>query len=180
MITDGLIEASGIIILFACWIRCLQYFRRSHSKKTEAFWLAAVLVFFAVIRRELNYLPDLFIPTDFLLQSQPYDWWEDCVLTVVYLMIVGLLAYSWHYLLAVLKRVPISLYLTVAVLALLEYMGENMIGIPKTLGVVTEELSETAIYAIALIYLWRFTLSDYDCPSARADLSHSHAVSHSA
>ncbi|MGO2672184.1 hypothetical protein ACTXMV_00070 [Psychrobacter celer] len=105
---------------------------------------------------------------------------EDCVLTVVYLMIVGLLAYSWHYLLAVLKRVPISLYLTVAVLALLEYMGENMIGIPETLGVVIEELSETAIYAIALIYLWRFTLSDYDCPSARADLSHSHAVSHSA
>ncbi|MGP5060407.1 hypothetical protein [Psychrobacter celer] len=74
MITDGLIEAPGIIILFACWIRCLQYFRRSHSKKTEAFWLAAVLVFFAVIRRELNYLPDLFIPADFLLLSQPYDW----------------------------------------------------------------------------------------------------------
>ena len=180
MITDGLIEAPGIIILFACWIRCLQYFRRSHSKKTEAFWLAAVLVFFAVIRRELNYLPDLFIPADFLLLSQPYDWLEDCVLPVVYLLIVGLLAYSWRYLLAVLKRVPISLYLTVAVLALLEYMGENMIGIPKTLGVVIEELSETAIYAIALIYLWRFALSDYDCPSARADLSHSHAVSHSA
>ncbi|MGP5525309.1 hypothetical protein ACTXMV_00065 [Psychrobacter celer] len=44
------------------------------STRPEAFWLAAVLVFFAVIRRELNYLPDLFIPADFLLLSQPYDW----------------------------------------------------------------------------------------------------------
>ncbi|MGP5225473.1 hypothetical protein ACTXMP_06235 [Psychrobacter glacincola] len=97
MNSDGIIEAPGIIILFACLLRCLQYLLQSSAintfKQVRAFWLAAVLVFFAVIRRELNYLPDLLVPTDFMLLSHSYDWWEDVVLTIVYLLIIGLLAY---------------------------------------------------------------------------------------
>ena len=80
----------------------------------------------------------------------------------VYLLIVGLLAYSGRYLWAVLKKVPISLYITVVVLALLEYMGENAIFIPENMGEIVEEIVETSVYAIALIYLWRFKLSDFD------------------
>ncbi|MGP5177433.1 hypothetical protein [Psychrobacter aquimaris] len=94
MNSDGIIEAPGIIILFACLLRCLQYLLQSSAintfKQIRAFWLAAVLVFFAVIRRELNYLPDLLVPTDFMLLSHSYDWWEDVVLTIVYLLIIGL------------------------------------------------------------------------------------------
>lgn len=97
-----------------------------------------------------------------MLLSHSYDWWEDAVLTVVYLLIVGLLAYSRHYLWAVLKKVPVSLYLTVAALASLQYMGENAIIFPEALGVIIEELVEIAVYGIALVYLWRFNLSDYD------------------
>ncbi|MGP5687047.1 hypothetical protein ACTXOU_13885, partial [Psychrobacter glacincola] len=113
MSSDGIIEIPGIIILFACLLRCVQYLLQSSAtntfKQIRAFWLAAVLVFFAVIRRELNYLPDLLVPTDFVLFSHSYDWWEDLVLTIVYVLIVGLLAYSWRYLWAILKKVPVSL-----------------------------------------------------------------------
>lgn len=123
--------------------------------------MAAVLVFLTVIRRELNYLPDLFIPNNFVLLSHSYDWWEDMVLTVTYLLAIGLLAYSWRYLWAVLKKLPLSLYFIVAALALLQYMGEHAIGFPKAVGVIVEELSETTIYGIALIYLWRLNLNDY-------------------
>ncbi|MGP4118944.1 hypothetical protein ACT3N8_03890 [Psychrobacter aquimaris] len=179
--SDGIIEAPGIIILFACLLRCLQYSLQSSAintfKQIRAFWLAAVLVFFAVIRRELNYLPDLLVPTDFILLSHSYDWWED-VLTIVYLLIIGLLAYAWRYLWAILKKVPVSLYLTVVALVLLEYMGENAIMIPEALGVIIEELSETAVYGIALIYLWRLNLNDYDCQSKKASELHYQTASH--
>lgn len=83
----------------------------------------------------------------------------------VYLLIVGFLTYSWRYLWAVLKKVPLSLYLTVVALALLEYMGENAILIPESIGEMVEEIAETSVYAIALIYLWRFQMSDFESPA---------------
>lgn len=103
MNSDGIIEIPGMILLFACLLRCTQYFVKSHVKQVKAFWLAAVLIFVAVIRRELNYLPDLLVPSDFLLLGQSYDWWEDSILTIIYLVALGLLAYARHYLWAVLK-----------------------------------------------------------------------------
>lgn len=115
-----------------------------------------------MIRRELNYVPELFIPSNFSFLNHSYDWWEDAVLLTVYLLIVGFLTYSWRYLWAVLKKVPLSLYLTVVALALLEYMGENAIVIPESIGEMVEEVSETIIYTIALVYLWRFKLGDFE------------------
>ena len=143
-------------------LRCTQYVIQSRSKPSRYFWLASVLVFFEVIRRELNYLPELFISSDFSFLNHSYDWWEDAVLLTVYLLIVGFLTYSWRYLWAVLKKVPLSLYLTVVALALLEYMGENAILIPESIGEMVEEIAETSVYAIALIYLWRFKLGDFE------------------
>ena len=162
MATDGFIEIPGIILLIACLLRCVQYVAQSHIKQIKAFWLASVLVLIAILRRELNYLPELFIPSDFSFLSHSYDWWEDAVLLVIYLMSLGLLIYSWRYLWAVLKNVNVSLYLGVAILALLQYMGENAIGFPHTFGGILEELAETAIYVLALVYLWRFKLSDFE------------------
>ncbi|CAN6959729.1 MULTISPECIES: hypothetical protein [Psychrobacter] len=162
MATDGFIEIPSIILLIACLLRCAQYVAQSHVKQIKAFWLASVLVFVAVIRRELNYLPELFIPSNFSLLSHSYDWWEDAVLLVIYLMSVGLLIYSWRYLWAILKDVDVSLYLGVATLAILQYMGENAIMFPHTLGGIVEEFAETIIYVIALVYLWRFKLSDFE------------------
>ena len=161
MNTDGIIEAPGIILLIACLLRSLQYVKQSHIKQIQAFWLATVLVFIAVIRRELNYLPDLLVPSDFSFLSQSYDWWEDSVLTVIYLVALGLFAYSRRYLWAVLKSVHVSVYLSVTALAIVQYMGENAIGFPHTLGGIVEELAETAIYAIALTYIWRFNLTEF-------------------
>lgn len=43
---------------------------------------------------------------------------------------------------AVLKATPIALYLGVAVLAALQYMGENAIGFPESVGLMVEELTE--------------------------------------
>lgn len=149
-------------MLFACIFRCAQYMKQSQLKLGQYFWLASVLVFFAVIRRELNYVPELFIPSNFSFLNHSYDWWEDAVLLTVYLLIVGFLTYSWRYLWAVLKKVPLSLYLTVVALALLEYMGENAILIPESIGEMVEEIAETSVYAIALIYLWRFKLGDFE------------------
>lgn len=185
--SDGIIEVPGIIILFTCFARCVQYLLQSytvdntvnHIKQIRAFWLAAVLVFFAVIRRELNYLPDLLVPSDFMWLNHSYDWWEDAVLTVVYLLIVGLLAYSWRYLWAILKKVPTSLYFAVAALALLEYMGENAIMLPEIFGVILEELAETMIYGIALIYLWRLNLNDHAYQLEYKNKEHGQTVSHS-
>ena len=138
---------------------------QSRSKPSRYFWLASVLVFFEVIRRELNYLPELFIPSDFSLLTHSYDWWEDNVLAIILLVIIGLLAYSWRYLWAVLKDINISLYIAVAVLAVLQYMGENAIVIPESIGEMVEEIAETSVYAIALIYLWRFQMSDFESPA---------------
>ena len=177
MSTDGIIEAPGIILLIACLLRSSQYVMKSHIRQIQAFWLATVLSFVAVIRRELNYLPDLLVPDDFSFLSQSYDWWEDSVLTVIYLVALGLFAYSRRYLWAVLKSVHVSLYLGVTALVIVQYMGENAIGFPHTLGGIVEELAETAIYAIALTYIWRFNLTEFaagvDYPSDDK-LEHSH------
>ena len=161
MSTDGIIEAPGIILLIACLLRSSQYVMKSHIRQIQAFWLATVFSFVAVIRRELNYLPDLLVPDDFSFLSQSYDWWEDSVLTVIYLVALGLFAYSRRYLWAVLKSVHVSLYLCVTALVIVQYMGENAIGFPHTLGGIVEELAETAIYAIALTYIWRFNLTEF-------------------
>jgi hypothetical protein len=80
----------------------------------------------------------------------------------VYLLIVGLLAYSWRYLWMVLKKVPVSLYIAVVALALLEYSGENAIFIPESIGEIIEEIAETGVYTIALIYLWTFKLDKFE------------------
>ncbi|MGM8937529.1 hypothetical protein ACS8E2_02425 [Psychrobacter glaciei] len=162
MSSDGIIEAPGIILLIACLLRSSQYVIQSHVRQIKAFWLATVLVFVAVIRRELNYLPDLLVPSDFSFLNQSYDWWEDAALLTLYLTSVGLLIYSRRYLWAVLKNVDVSLYLGVATLAILQYMGENAIVFPHTFGGIVEELAETLIYLIALLYLWKFTLSDFE------------------
>lgn len=156
MAVDSIIEIPGIILLIACIGRCAQYMMKSETAQGTYFWLASLLTFFAVIRRELNYVPELLIASDFSLLNHTYDWWEDAVLTVVYLLIIGLLAYTWRYLWAVLKSVPVYVYLLIVSLALLEYMGENAILIPQGVGEIIEEMSETGVYAIALLYLWQF------------------------
>ena len=140
----------------------MQYAVQSRIKRGSYFWLASVLVFFMIIRRELNYLPDLLISKDFLLLGYGYDWWEDRILAVVYTLIIGLLIYSWHYGLAVLKQTAVILYLSVLVLALLQYMGEHAILLPETLGMIVEELSEDTIYAIALFFLISFKLTEFE------------------
>lgn len=155
-----MIEIPGNIILVICLLRCLHYFMQSHIRRAQTFWLAGVLIFITAIRRELNYLPDLFVPSDFTLLSRSYDWWEDMVLTVIYLTIVGLLIHSWRYLWALLKKAPLSLYGSVAILAVVQYMGENAIVFPNTVGGLVEETSETILYVVVLTYLWRLNISD--------------------
>ncbi|WP_058368201.1 hypothetical protein [Psychrobacter sp. ENNN9_III] len=167
MATDGIIEVPGLILIIMCLLRCAQYVVQSQSKQSRYFWLASALVFFAVIRRELNYLPEMLISSDFSLLGHSYDWWEDSVLTVIYLLIVGLLIYSWRYLKAVLKDVDVSLYVIVVILAIIQYMGENAIVFSYDAGGTIEELAETAIYGIALLYLWKFKLAAFENLSAK-------------
>lgn len=140
---------------------CVRYLIKSPLKYVRAFWLAGILIFVAALRRELSYLPDLWVPSDFTLLAHSYDWWEDVVLTMIYLAIIGLLVYSRHYTWAIIKKVPWYLYVMVATLAVLQYMGERAIVFPENIGVFVEELSETLIYAIALVYLWRLNLNEY-------------------
>lgn len=156
-----MIEIPGNLILFICLLCCVQYLIKSPLKYVRAFWLAGILIFVAALRRELSYLPDLWVPSDFTLLAHSYDWWEDVVLTIIYLAIIGLLAYSRRYAWAIIKRVPWYLYVIVAIFAVLQYMGERAIVFPENIGVFIEEFSETTIYAIALAYLWRLNLSDY-------------------
>lgn len=159
---NGITEISSIFILLACSLRCAQYAVQSRVQQGRYFWLAAVLVFFMVIRRELNYLADLLVPKDFLLLGYSYDRWEDGVLLVIYLIILGLLIYAWRYCWAVLKSTALALYIVVAALALLQYMGENAIVFPSMLGGMVEEITEDIIYLIALIYLWNFKLAYFE------------------
>ncbi len=84
------------------------------------------------------------------------------MLIIIYVIALGLLVYAWRYLWSLLKRVPVSLYLTVTLLAILQYMGENTIVFSESVGVAIEELTEGIVYAIALWYLWTFTLSDFE------------------
>lgn len=135
---------------------------KSSIKRGHHFWLASVLVFFTVIRRELNYLPDLLIAPDFSLLGYVYDWWEDLVLTIIYIITIGLLIYSWRYCWALLKHTAVALYIAVAVLALFQYMGEHAIVFPTTFGMIVEELSELIIYSIALVYLWHLKLPGFE------------------
>lgn len=153
---------TGLVILVLCLLRSAQLAYQSNIKISRYFWLAAVLVFLAVIRRELNFLPDVLVPKSLLWHGHSYDRWEDGVLTVVYLLILGLLAYSWRYVVSVLKSTPLTLYLAVALLAILQYMGENHFLIPEAIGLMVEEVCEDIIYAIALIYLWRFDLITFN------------------
>lgn len=159
---NGVIEIVGNIILVLCLLRCLQYSLKSHIRQGHYFWIAAILVFFIVIRRELNYLADVFIPSGFSIWSHSYDWWEDSVLLLIYIITAGLLIYSWRYFWVLLKDTAIALYIIVAALALLQYMGENAIGFSPEIGVAVEELSENIIYTIALLYLLSFDLSDFE------------------
>ncbi|WP_435979943.1 hypothetical protein [Psychrobacter sp. DM4] len=159
---NGIIEIVGSILLAACLLRCVQYAIQSDIKQGRSFWLASTLIFFTVIRRELNHLPELVIPSNLLLFNHTYEWWEDTVLIIIYVIALGLLVYAWRYLWSLLKRVPVSLYLTVTLLAILQYMGENTIVFSESVGVAIEELTEGIVYAIALWYLWTFTLSDFE------------------
>ncbi len=84
------------------------------------------------------------------------------VLLVIIIVMLGLLAYSWRYFWSVLKNTSKFLYLSVIVLALIQYMGENAIMFPYSLGVIIEELAENVIYIVALIYLWQFRLTDFE------------------
>ncbi|MGM8885499.1 hypothetical protein ACS8FD_06110 [Psychrobacter sp. 1U2] len=143
-------------------LRSGQNALQSHIKQGVYFWIAAVLVFFTAIRRELNHLPELFIDTQALWLGHNYDWWEDRILLVIYIVALGLLVYAWRYCWAVLKTTPLWLYLSVAVLALLQYIGENALGFSHSLGIVVEELSETAIYLMALGYLWSFKVPGFE------------------
>ncbi|WP_201527995.1 hypothetical protein [Psychrobacter frigidicola] len=158
----GIIEIIGNILLMVCLLLCAQYSIQSRVKQGRYFWLAAVLIFFTVIRRELSYLSDLFVPSDFAFLSHSYDWWEDMVLLGIYIIALGFLIYSWRYFWAVLKRTPVWLYLVVAMLATLQYMGEHAIVFPEIFGQMVEELSEDIIYAIAFIYLWTFKLAYFE------------------
>lgn len=145
-----------------CLLRCIRHTMQSHLKQGVYFWIAAVLVFFTVIRRELNHLPDLFIDMQALWLGHNYDWWEDRLLLVIYIIALGLLIYAWRYCWAVLKTTPLWLYLSVAALALLQYIGENAIGFSHSLGIVVEELSEAVIYLLALGYLWSFKVAGFE------------------
>lgn len=156
-----MMEIPGNLILFICLIRCVQYLMKSQLKYARTFWIAGILIFVAALRRELSYLPDLWVRSDFTLLTHSYDWWEDVVLTMIYLAIIGLLGYSRRYAWAIIKRVPWYLYVMVAIFAVLQYMGERAIVFPENIGVFVEELSETLIYATALVYLWQLNLSDY-------------------
>ena len=60
------------------------------------------------------------------------------------------------------KTTPLWLYLSVAALALLQYIGENAIGFSHSLGIVVEELSEAVIYLLALGYLWSFKVAGFE------------------
>ena len=84
------------------------------------------------------------------------------VLLVIIIVMLGLLAYSWRYFWTVLKNISRLLYLGVTVLVLIQYMGENAIMFPYSLGIIIEELAENLIYIVALIYLWTFTLADFE------------------
>lgn len=165
---NGIIETASVIILVLCLLRSGQYALQSHIKQGHYFWLASVLTFFTVIRRELNHLPDLFVPKNFLFLSHSYDWWEDAVLLLIYLLTVGFLFFAWRYCWSLLKRIPVSLYLCVAGLALIQYMGENAIVFSHDFGLIVEELAEVAIYSIALAYLWSFKLNDFYIESEKS------------
>ncbi|SNT69041.1 hypothetical protein [Psychrobacter sp. LV10R520-6] len=105
---------------------------------------------------------DSMVPSDFIFLGYSYDWWEDMVLLVIIIVMLGLLAYSWRYFWTVLKNISRLLYLGVTVLVLIQYMGENAIMFPYSLGIIIEELAENVIYIVALIYLWTFTLADFE------------------
>ena len=155
---NSIIEIGEAIVLTLCLLRCLQYSVQSRVQQGRYFWLASVFIFFSAIRRELSYLPDLLVPEDFTLLGHSYDWWEDMVLLAIILVTLILLFRARHYFWTVLKNVPKFLYIGVAVLAVLQYMGENAIMFPHEFGEIIEELSENIIYMIALIYLWQFKL----------------------
>ena len=140
----------------------------SQLKLGKFFWLAALLIFFSALRRELSFVPELFVPEGFMLLGKTYEWWEDGILLIVTLIALGSLAYAWRYLWAILKNVPPFLYVLTTVLVIIQYMGENSIGFSHDMGMIVEEVAEAIIYIIALIYLWRFKLNEFDGQLAKS------------
>ncbi len=167
-IENGIIEIVSVTFLLLCLWRCIHYAIQSRLKQGGYFWVAASLVFVTVIRRELNHLPDLFISESAFLLNHNYDWWEDRMLLVIYIIAVGFLIYAWRYCWSVLKHTPVWLYICVAALALLQYTGENAIVFSHDLGLIVEESSETVIYLMAVGYLWSFKLADFDRESKKS------------
>lgn len=143
-------------------MRCGQYARQSHIKIGRYFWWASMLAFLTIIRRELNFLPELFVPSHFMLLAHSYDWWEDVTLLVIYVLTLGLLVYGRRYLWGLLKATPMWLYLIITSFAALQYIGEHAIALPETLGIMVEEVAENIVYAIALLYLWHFDLNTFN------------------
>ena len=159
MITENsFIEHAGAALLLACMLKCIHYVVISSYKQGRYFWIAACFIFTLVLRKELNYLPDLLVPANFLWLGQGYDWWEDMILSIFGGIALVLLAMSRPYWVYILKRVPLILYVIVAVLAALQYVGEHAILFSEASGVMIEELSEDIVYTIALVYLWRLGL----------------------
>lgn len=155
-------------MLFLCLLISAKHAMSSQLKLGKFFWLAATLIFFSALRRELSFVPELVVPEGFMLLGKTYEWWEDSILLIVILIALGSLAYAWRYLWAVLKGVPLFLYVITSLLLIIQYMGENSIGFAHDAGMVTEEVAEAIIYIIALLYLWRFKLIEFDSQLAKS------------
>ena len=159
MITENsFIEHAGAALLLASMLKCIQYVTTSRYKQGRYFWIAASFIFFLVLRKELNYLPDLIVPAGFSWLGQGYDWWEDMLLSIGGAIALVMLVLSRHYWWYIIKRVPLILYVIVIALAVLQYIGEHAILFSESSGVMVEELAEATVYTIALVYLWRLGL----------------------
>ena len=76
MITeDSIIEQVGVALLVLCLLYCLYYLTKSRLTPGRFFWSTTALAFLMMIRKELNYLPDLYLASDFTFLSRGYEWW---------------------------------------------------------------------------------------------------------
>ncbi|WP_127891444.1 hypothetical protein [Psychrobacter sp. FDAARGOS_221] len=120
------------------------------------------MIFISAIRRELSFIPKLFITETYLILGRSYYWWEDVFLISIALIALAFLVLSWRYLWGFLKITPKALYVSVTSLVFTQYLGENGIGFSHDAGVMVEEISEATIYLIDFLYLWRFKLSEFE------------------
>lgn len=155
---NNIVEHAGAVLLLLCMLKSLHYVMISRYKQGRYFWIASFIVFFLVLRKELNYLRETFSLNELVWLGQSYKWWEDTVLTVIGVIALVLLVLSRRYCLYILKRVPPALYAVIVMLAVLQYMGEHAIGFSEWWGVLVEEMCESIVYAIALVYMWRLKL----------------------